>query len=74
MISNAPDMKNNIFILPAFQYIDFDVFFKVLFGKTNRNKIKHRKNSKLNPMFKITQKAISDAHFYKHLSFFFQKC
>ena len=42
MISKAPDMENNIFILPAFQYIDFNVFFKVLFANiyiTKKNNI-----------------------------------
>ena len=46
MISKAPDMKNNIFILPALQYIDFNVFLKVLVGKNQ--KIENPKNRKNN--------------------------
>ena len=33
MISKAPDMKNNIFIVPPLKYIDFNMVFKVLLGR-----------------------------------------
>ena len=65
MISKAPDMKNNMFIVPPLKYIDFDVVFKVLLGKKLEKteevekfeNPKNRKQPKLNPMFKITQKS-----------------
>ena len=59
MISKAPDMKNNIFIVPPLKYIDFNMVFKVLLGRKVEKLIEqigNRNFPKLNPMIKSTQK------------------
>ena len=55
MISKAPDMKNNVFIVPPLLYIDFNVVFKVLLG-TKVEKFEGFEKTKIPNIIKIRDK------------------
>ena len=59
MISKAPDMENNIFIVPPLKYIDFNMVFKVLLGKTVEQieEVEKSRNSKKSKKSKIEPNA-----------------